>query len=70
MRTGSFGLTEINNLKHKSIMLLTYSAGLRMSELINLKIKDIDSERMQVKVTQSRGKKDSISYFRTKLWNI
>ena len=50
--------SKIDNLKHKAMMLLTYSAGLRLSELINLKIIDIDSGRMQVKVMQSKGKKD------------
>ena len=35
-----------------------YSGGLRISELINLKIKDIDSDRMQIRIVQSKGKKD------------
>ena len=35
-----------------------YSGGLRISELINLKIKDIDSNRMQIRIEQSKGKKD------------
>lgn len=35
-----------------------YSGGLRISELINLKIKDIDSDRMQLRISQSKGKKD------------
>ena len=35
-----------------------YSGGLRISELINLRVKDIDSDRMQIRVTQSKGKKD------------
>ncbi len=35
-----------------------YSGGLRISELINLKIKDIDSNRMQIRISQSKGKKD------------
>ena len=35
-----------------------YSAGLRVSELINLRIKDIDSNRMQIRVEQAKGKKD------------
>ena len=35
-----------------------YSGGLRISELINLKVKDIDSNRMQIRIQQSKGKKD------------
>ena len=35
-----------------------YSGGLRISELINLKVKDIDSDRMQIRIQQSKGKKD------------
>jgi site-specific recombinase XerD len=48
----------VANLKHKAILMTIYSAGLRVSELINLRIKDIDSKRMQIRVEQSKGKKD------------
>lgn len=51
-----FKLTE--NLKHRTILMTIYSAGLRISELINLKIVHIDSHRMQIRVVQSKGKKD------------
>ena len=51
-------LKSITNLKHKAIIMTIYSGGLRISELINLKIKDIDSGRMQIRVEQSKGKKD------------
>lgn len=51
-------LKTTGNLKHKTILTVIYSAGLRISELINLKIKDIDSERGQIRVEQSKGKKD------------
>ncbi len=46
------------NLKHKCIISLLYSAGLRRSELINLKISDILSGKMLIKIRQSKGKKD------------
>ncbi|SFB33300.1 tyrosine-type recombinase/integrase [Algoriphagus aquimarinus] len=46
------------NLKHRTILMTIYSAGLRISELINLKIAHIDSDRMQIRVLQSKGKKD------------
>ena len=46
------------NIKHKAIIMITYSSGLRLSEVLNLKIVDIDSKRMQVFVRQAKGKKD------------
>jgi len=48
----------ISNLKHKAILMTIYSAGLRISEAINLKIKDIDSNNMQIRIRQAKGKKD------------
>lgn len=46
------------NLKHKAMLFTVYSAGLRVSELANLKIKDIDSGRMQIFIENAKGKKD------------
>ncbi len=50
-----------NNLKHKCILMLIYSAGLRRSELLNLTPEDIDSERMLIHINGAKGKKDRIS---------
>ena len=50
-----------NNLKHKCILMLIYSAGLRRSELLNIVPTDIDSERMLVHINGAKGKKDRIS---------
>ncbi|WP_274474600.1 site-specific tyrosine recombinase/integron integrase [Mangrovimonas aestuarii] len=47
-----------NNIKHKCILSLLYSAGLRRSELLNLKPTDIDSSRMLIKVNDAKGNKD------------
>ena len=47
-----------SNIKHKCIISLLYSAGLRRSELINLKIKDIDSRRMTLRIDDAKGGKD------------
>lgn len=44
--------------KHKTILSLLYTTGLRMGELVGLKPCDIDSERMVVRVRQGKGKKD------------
>ena len=46
------------NKKHKAMLFTIYSAGLRVSELVKLKINDIDSGRMQIRIEQAKGKKD------------
>lgn len=46
------------NLKHRAIITVTYSAGLRLSEVKNLKLGDIDSKRMTIRVVQAKGFKD------------
>lgn len=47
-----------NNLKHRVLLETTYSAGLRVSELVHLKVSDIDSSRMMIRVEQGKGNKD------------
>ena len=54
-------LSSVNNLKHKCLLMIIYSAGLRISEALNLKPKDLDSKRMQVTVRNAKGKKDRMS---------
>jgi integrase/recombinase XerD len=54
------GLLAIDNLKHRTLLLLAYSAGLRVSEVISLKLTDIDSDRMQIAVNHAKGKKDRV----------
>ncbi|UXP30691.1 tyrosine-type recombinase/integrase [Reichenbachiella agarivorans] len=51
-------LGTIHNLKHRCIVSLLYSAGLRRSELLNLKPKDILSDRNLIRVEQGKGRKD------------
>jgi len=53
-------ISKIENLKHKSIISLAYSVGLRVSEVINLKIEDIDSKRMIIHIRNAKGNKDRI----------
>lgn len=54
------GLLAVENLKHKTILLLAYSAGMRVSEVIQLKITDINSDRMQITINEAKGKKDRV----------
>ncbi|MFV8364637.1 tyrosine-type recombinase/integrase [Flavobacterium sp. ZT3P35] len=54
-------LNAHNNLKHKMMLSLIYSCGLRRSELLNLKPADIDSKRGIIIIRQSKGKKDRIT---------
>ncbi len=51
-------LSNTNNIKHKCILSVIYSAGLRVSELINLKMSDIDSTRMVIRIEDAKGGKD------------
>lgn len=51
-------LKATTNLKHKCLIALIYSCGLRRSEAINLKLEDIDSKRMMIKICGAKGKKD------------
>jgi len=46
------------NLKHRALLMTTYSAGLRVSETAHLKVCDVDSKRMQLRIAQGKGKKD------------
>ena len=49
------------NIKHKTMLSLIYSCGLRRSELLNLKLNDIDSKRGLILIKQAKGKKDRIA---------
>jgi integrase/recombinase XerD len=54
-------LNALGNVKHKAMLSLIYSCGLRRSELLNLKPADVDSKRGVVIIRQSKGKKDRIA---------
>ena len=51
-------IANTNNLKHKCVVELLYGSGLRRSELLNLKIEDVDSKRMLLRVNGAKGNKD------------
>ncbi|WP_051534230.1 tyrosine-type recombinase/integrase [Desulfitibacter alkalitolerans] len=63
-------LDSTANLKHKAMLMTTYAAGLRVSETASLKLSDIDSKNMQLRIDQGKGKKDRYSLLSEKNLNI
>jgi len=63
-------LQKIENLKHKAILTLTYSVGLRVSEIVNLNIEDIDSKRMLIHIKNAKGRKDRLVPLSPKVLNL
>lgn len=59
-----------DNLKHKAILCLALSAGLRVSEIVNLKIEDIDSPNMVIHVHNGKGKKQRMTVLDTDVLNL
>jgi len=53
-------ISKIENKKHKAIISLAFSTGMRVSEIINLKISDIDSDRSLIYIYNAKGNKDRI----------
>ncbi|MCU0320441.1 MAG: tyrosine-type recombinase/integrase [Flavobacteriales bacterium] len=63
-------LKSPTNLKHRCMLMLIYSAGLRMGELLRLDVADIDRDRRQVLIRGGKGKKDRVSLLSTKLLHM
>ena len=53
-------LNATGNLKHKTMLMLCYSSGLRVSEVVALKVRQIDSKRMCIYIEGAKGKKDRV----------
>ena len=53
-------INSIENTKHKTIIMLAYACGLRVSEVVSLKVRNIDSDRKLLIVEQGKGKKDRV----------
>lgn len=58
---------SIENIKHKTMLMIAYSCGLRVSEVAELKVTDIDSSRMIVFIKQGKGRKDRITTLSEKM---
>lgn len=53
-------LNGVTNKKHRTMLMLAYSAGLRVSEVVSIKTVDIDSSRMTIFLHRAKGKKDRV----------
>jgi integrase/recombinase XerD len=63
-------LSCVQSFKHRTILTICYAAGLRISEAVSLKVADIDSERMVIRVEQGKGQKDRYVMLSSKLLQI
>ncbi len=63
-------LNSVNNLKHKAILMTIYSSGIRLNELLSLKVKDIDFDRNLIFIKMGKGKKDRQSVLSRSLKDI
>jgi integrase/recombinase XerD len=56
--TPVLGLTVARACRHQTALPIAYGTGLRVSEIVALKVGDIDSERMTLRIDQGKGSKD------------
>ena len=62
--------SSVNNLKHKTLLMLIYSAWLRVGESMRLKISDIDSERKMIHLRNAKGGKDRYTLLSDAAWGM
>lgn len=60
-------IKQTKNSKHRLLLALTYGAGLRVSEIVNLQVKDLNFEELTIHLKSAKGKKDRITIFPEKL---
>lgn len=63
-------LSSLENIKHRAMLMLVYSAGLRVSEVVALKLSDIESDKGYIRIRQSKGKKDRITLLSNKVLSV
>lgn len=61
---------SISNLKHRAILMTGYAAGLRVSEIVHLRVSDVDSKRMMLHLKGAKGKKDRMVPLSKKLLEV
>jgi site-specific recombinase XerD len=61
---------HIPSLKYRAILMSCYGAGLRVSEAVALKVSDIDSQRMLIRVEQGKGRKDRYTMLSPRLLEV
>lgn len=60
-------LRQTDNIKHRALLAIAYAAGLRVSEVVSLKVKDINLEEMTLTVRQGKGRKDRLTVLSSRL---
>lgn len=63
-------ISQTTSLKHRTIFLTLYATGLRIGEIVKLKIEDISSENMTIRVREGKGRKDRLLPLSAPLWDI
>lgn len=63
-------LKAVDNLKHRCILMLIYSAGLRLGEVLHLKMNDLHPEHKRIFVREAKGKKDRCTILSDKAWAL
>lgn len=62
-------ISAVKNQKHKIILAISYGSGLRVSEVINLRVQDIDLDTLTIHIKQTKGGKDRLTIFPEKIKN-
>ena len=63
-------LAAARNIKHQVALSVAYGAGLRASEVVSLRVTDVDSQRMTLRVEQSKGAKDRYAMLSITTWSV
>jgi len=69
MEIGEF-FQQVSGIRYRAALMTAYGAGLRVSEVVNLQIGDIDSERMLIRVRQGKGKRDRYAMLSKRLLSV